>query len=247
MRVIGVIPARYGSTRFPGKPLVKIAGKTMIERVYERAGQAEKLDEIIVATDDKRIHETIVSVGGRAVMTSADCATGLDRVAEVASEYSPDDIIVNIQGDEPLLEPQAVDLAVELMLSNDVAEITTLVRPEAGDGSETDDPNRVKAVLASDGRVLYFSRCPVPYGVAGQGLKHMIHIGMYVYRNRVLQRVCKLERSALEKAESLEQLRALEAGVVFYATVFEGSISIGVDIPEDISCVEGEIYRLGLE
>lgn len=246
MRVIGVIPARYGSSRFPGKPLVEIAGKTMIERVYERAGQAKTLDEIVVATDDERIYDTVRSAGGRAVMTSADCATGLDRVAEVAAKYSAADIIVNIQGDEPLLEPQAVDLAVRLIGSTPVAEITTLVRPEAPDGSESNDPNRVKAVLAADGRVLYFSRCSIPHGAGGQGFQRLIHIGMYVYRNSVLQRVCRLERSALEKAESLEQLRALEAGVIFYAAAFAGSVSIGVDTPEDIARVEREIYRLGL-
>ncbi|MBN2289959.1 MAG: 3-deoxy-manno-octulosonate cytidylyltransferase [Candidatus Glassbacteria bacterium] len=253
MKTLGVIPARYASTRFPGKPLAVIAGKTMIQRVYERASQARRLDELLVATDDERIAGCVRAFGGRVRMTSASCASGTDRVAEVAVGLEQYGIVVNIQGDEPLLEPENLDAAVELMLSTPGADITTLARP-ADPAGEADDPNKVKVVLAGSGRALYFSRSPVPYA-AGTGRKTpgkdtghlLIHIGIYVYRREVLLELCRLPRAELEVLESLEQLRALNAGFAVFAARVEGSLSVGVDTAEDLARVERELARLGLE
>jgi 3-deoxy-manno-octulosonate cytidylyltransferase (CMP-KDO synthetase) len=157
-----VIPARYESSRFPGKPLVFIAGRPMIERVYRQAGRCRTLDRIVVATDDVRIADCVKGFGGEVLMTPADCPTGTDRTAIATRQFADYPIVLNIQGDEPLLEPEAIDQAVELMFAHPEAGITTLVRP-ARSRAEVDDPNCVKVVLAGDGRVLYFSRGQAPF------------------------------------------------------------------------------------
>ncbi len=256
MKTIGVIPARYASQRFPGKPLAMIAGKSMIQRVYECASGAGSLDELLVATDDERIAGCVKGFGGRVKMTSASCASGTDRVAEVAAGLQQYEIVVNIQGDEPLLEPEFIDAAVELMLKVPQADITTLVRPECEPAGEALDANKVKVALADNGRALYFSRSQVPYitDSARQALPEasparavLIHIGLYVYRRPVLLQLCRLPRAELEVLESLEQLRALNAGFSIWAARVEGTASIGVDTPEDIARIERELARLGLE
>jgi len=256
MKTIGVIPARYASTRFPGKPLAMIAGKTMIQRVYERASGALRLDELLVATDDSRIAACVEDFGGKLKMTSASCASGTDRVAEAVADLEQYEIVVNIQGDEPLLEPENVDAAVELMLAVRQADITTLARAECQGQAEAADPNKVKVVLAENGRALYFSRSPVPYLTeagrqvlegSGRASPILIHIGLYVYRRAVLQQLTRLPRAGLEVLESLEQLRALNAGYSIFAARVEGAVPIGVDTPEDVARVEGELARLGLE
>ncbi len=249
MRVLGVIPARYASSRFPGKPLAMIAGRTMIERVYRRAAGARSLDRLLVATDDPRIFAAVEAFGGQARQTSADCRSGLDRVAEVAAGAPEFELVVNIQGDEPLIEPALIDAAVELLAGRRTGEIATLVRP-AADESEALDPNKVKAAMAVDGRVLYFSRAAIPFaghGAAAQEQPFLIHLGLYVYRRAALLRLAGLPPSPLERRESLEQLRALEDGMSIYAARVERTISLGVDTPEDLARVEELILRLGLD
>ncbi len=256
MKTLGVIPARYASSRFPGKPLALIAGKPMIQRVYERAAAARSLDELLVATDDRRIAACVESFGGHVRMTSPSCASGTDRVAEVAAGCDSCRIVVNIQGDEPLLRPENVDAAVELMLALPEADIATLARPEQVEDCEGDDPNKVKVVLADNGRALYFSRSRIPYltrsgqealDSAGRGCTVLIHVGLYVYRREVLLSLCRLPRAELEIIESLEQLRALNAGFSIFAARVDGDIPVGVDTAADILRVERELERLGLE
>jgi len=233
-----------------------IAGKSMIQRVYERASAARSLDELLVATDDERIAECVEGFGGKVKMTSASCASGTDRVAQVAAGLEQYEIAVNIQGDEPLLEPECVDAAVGLIHKIPEADITTLARPESEQEGEAGDPNKVKVVLAENGRALYFSRSQVPYLTdtgrgtltnSGSVSPILIHIGLYVYRRAVLLQLCRLPRAKLEIAESLEQLRALNAGFSIFVARVEGNAPIGVDTAEDIARVERELARLGLE
>ena len=256
MKTLGIIPARFASSRFPGKALAVIAGKSMIQRVYERASAARSLDELLVATDDERIAECVEGFGGKVKMTSVSCASGTDRVARVAADMQQYEIVVNIQGDEPLLEPEYVDAAVELMLKVPEADITTLVRPECEPAGEALDANKVKVALADNGRALYFSRSPVPYLTdsarqelpeTGSARAVLIHIGLYVYRRPVLLQLCRLPQAELEVIESLEQLRALNAGFSIFAARVEGNAPVGVDTPEDVARVECELARLGLE
>lgn len=256
MKTLGIIPARFASSRFPGKALAVIAGKSMIQRVYERASAARSLDELLVATDDERIAECVEGFGGKVKMTSVSCASGTDRVARVAADMQQYEIVVNIQGDEPLLEPENVDAAVNLIQKIPEADITTLARPESEQEDEAGDPNKVKVVLAENGRALYFSRSPVPYlsdtgrralADSGSAIPILIHIGLYVYRRAVLLQLCRLPQAELEVIESLEQLRALNAGFSIFAARIEGNAPVGVDTPEDVARVECELERLGLE
>ncbi|MEA2062443.1 MAG: 3-deoxy-manno-octulosonate cytidylyltransferase [Gemmatimonadota bacterium] len=259
MKTIGVIPARYASSRFPGKPLAMIAGKPMIQRVYERASGAESLDEVLVVTDDKRIAEFVTGFGGHVKMTSPACSTGTDRVAEAVAELDEYQVVVNIQGDEPLLEPENIDTAVRLILETPEADMTTLVRPAVEETGEMKDPNRVKAVCAGSGRVLYFSRAHVPYITEAGGREFaqgggdmekdflFIHIGLYVYRRTILLELCSMPRAGLEVLESLEQLRALDAGMSIFAARVEATSAIGVDVPGDVARVEHELKRAGLD
>lgn len=254
MKVLGIIPARFASSRFPGKPLALIAGRTMLERVYRRASGASSLDCLLVATDDQRIAECVNAFGGRVVLTSSHCHSGMDRVAEAAKEEQGFEIVANIQGDEPLLEPEAVDLAVSLIKDTPQADITTLVRP-ARNIKELDDPNNVKVVLAEGGKILYFSRSRIPYcrdqitweSLSSGDHPYLVHLGLYVYRLEALLKLASLPPSRLEKYESLEQLRAMEAGFSFYAASVDKTISIGVDVPGDIPLVESRIRELGLD
>jgi len=242
-RVLAVIPARYGSSRFPGKALAKICGRTMIEHVWLRAAGADRVDRVLVATDDERIKREVERFGGEVVKTSRDIRSGSDRVAVVARDIDAT-LIVNIQGDEPLTEPATIDCLIEFMLKNEHAEVGTVVRP-VDDPGELKDPNVVKAVLAMDGRVLYFSRSLIPYHAdpasleprdLGETIFHS-HVGIYAYRKETLLRLTSLPISALETRESLEQLRALENGMTIYA-IIRNVESLGVDHPSQIALVE---------
>jgi len=234
-RTVAVIPARFASTRFPGKPLALIAGKPMVERVWRRCQESRAFAEVLVATDDVRIQQVVEGFGGRAVMTSPECATGTDRVAEVARGRPDVDVWVNVQGDEPLLDPNALEVLAGLFEDEAVA-MGTLVRPL--EDEEAASPNVVKAVLALNGDALYFSRSLVPHQRdAGAGVKRWAHIGLYGYRKDVLQRLATLAPTPLEEAEKLEQLRALEHGIRIRC----GQVTwktVAVDVPEDVARAE---------
>lgn len=239
MKVLCVIPARFASTRLPGKPLKDIAGKPMVVRVYERASLAGLVDETLVATDDERIKDAVEAAGGRAMLTRADHATGTDRLAEVAEAYPQVDLIVNVQGDEPLIEPGLIDQLAGLFADEPDLQMAT-VKTEMKDEDEQRNPNNVKVVCDKAGYALYFSRSLMPYPRKG-GCPVYKHIGIYAYRREFLLKYAKMEPTPLEKAESLEQLRALENG--FRIKVVETKASfVGVDTPEDLERVN-EIYR----
>ena len=239
MRTLCVIPARYASTRLPGKPLADICGKPMICRVLERARCARKPDKVIVATDDERICDAVRAEGGEALMTRTDHPTGTDRLAEVAEAYPAVDLIVNVQGDEPLIEPSVIDdLIAPFEMDENLPMATVMTRME--DAEEQLDPNNVKVVVDKLGYALYFSRSLVPYPRAAAGPVYK-HIGIYAYRRDFLLRYARLEPTPLESAESLEQLRALENG--YGIRVLETDCRfVGVDTPEDLALVN-KIYR----
>jgi 3-deoxy-manno-octulosonate cytidylyltransferase (CMP-KDO synthetase) len=222
---IAVIPARFNSTRLPGKPLIEIEGKTLIEHVYRRVEQANTIDRILVATDDRRIAEAVERFNGEAVMTRTEHSSGTDRIAEATRTLDPDTLIVNVQGDEPLIEPNVIDEAVEAAALRD-ADMTTLMTRL--DDPDVDDPNRVKVVTDRRGRALYFSRSRIPS--AGTCF---LHLGLYVYRVGFLRSFTHLERTPLELAERLEQLRALEHGFNIKVVKVE-SQSWGIDTPADL-------------
>lgn len=236
---IGIIPARYQSSRFPGKPLARLGDMTMIERVTRQASKA--LDRVIVATDDERIYDEVRRFGGEVVMTSSEHRSGTDRVAEAYRKSGADaDVIVNIQGDEPFVEPQQISQLTSLF-DDPTTDIATLVRPfDAARGFEAlFDPNLVKVVTADNGDALYFSRSVIPYvrGVEWKQwldkTRYLTHVGMYAYRPAVLDRIVRLPQSPLEISESLEQLRWLQAGyrIATAETTFD---NIGIDTPADL-------------
>jgi 3-deoxy-manno-octulosonate cytidylyltransferase (CMP-KDO synthetase) len=224
--VVAIIPARYDSTRFPGKILADLAGRPMIEHVYRRASSATKVHGTIVATDDLRIAEAVQAFGGAAVMTRRDHVSGTDRIAEVMAEL-PCNIVVNVQGDEPLIEPDTIDAATVPLLEDPSIHMTTLSRPFAGE-AEISNPHVVKVVTDTQGRALYFSRSPLPTARA--------HIGLYGYRREALLRLAGLPPAPAELAERLEQLRALFEGMII-KVVPTTHVSIGVDTPDDLERV----------
>ncbi len=251
MSAIVIIPARYDSTRFPGKPLASLKGKPLIQHVYEACSRSRLAGSVIVATDSETIFERVLSFGGKAVMTSPEHPSGTDRVAEVATKMDYD-IIVNVQGDEPLIRPEMVDDIVAL-LSDSRADIGTLVK-KIDNPAEITDPNIVKVVFDKDRFALYFSRAPIPYHRDLFGVKSSMlwlndlrsiftkvtmfkHIGIYGYRRDVLIRLSRMRPTGLEETERLEQLRALESGfrIKVKETPFD---TIGVDTPEDMERVE---------
>lgn len=240
MKAICVIPARYSSTRLPGKPLKDICGVPMICRVWERASRAESVSEVIVATDDARIIQAVEKNHGRAMMTRADHKTGTDRLAEVAEKFPDADVIVNVQGDEPLIEPSLIDELVAEFVKDDGLQMAT-VATELKDTAEADNPNNVKVVLDRYNDALYFSRSLIPYPRNAGNAKVFKHIGIYAYRRQFLIDYAKMEPTPLEQSESLEQLRALENG--FKIRVIKSSCRfVGVDTAEDLKLVN-EIYR----
>jgi 3-deoxy-manno-octulosonate cytidylyltransferase (CMP-KDO synthetase) len=246
-RIVAIIPARYASTRFPGKPLVRIGGKTMIERVYGQAKQCSLVDDVLVATDDERIADAVREFGGQVIITRADHATGTDRLAEVAQSHPEYGIVVNVQGDEPLIDPGAVDRAIKVLIDEPAAQMSTLCA-RLSSQSEVDSPNCVKVVFDQSGYALYFSREPIPHyrdGRAFQEREHYLHVGLYVYRRDCLLRLSTLEPTPLEKAECLEQLRALENGIRI--RVIESTYrAVGVDVPEDVAKVEATLQQVHL-
>ena len=239
MKVLCVIPARYASTRLPGKPLKDIAGKPMVVRVYERASQAGLVNETLVATDDERIKAAVEAAGGKAMLTRADHATGTDRLAEVAEAYPDVDLIVNVQGDEPLIDPGLIDDLAGLFEGEPELAMAT-VKTEIEDEAEQKNPNNVKVVCDKAGYALYFSRSLMPYLRKG-GCPVYKHIGIYAYRRDFLLHYAKMEPTPLEQAESLEQLRALENGYRIKVVETKAKF-VGVDTVEDLERVN-EIYR----
>jgi 3-deoxy-manno-octulosonate cytidylyltransferase (CMP-KDO synthetase) len=244
--IIGVIPARYGSTRLPGKALVPICGKPLVQWVYERAKLAKTLGDVIVATDDNRIRKAVESFGGRAVMTSADHPSGTDRIAEAIAKENAD-IIINIQGDEPLIDPKLID-DVGLVLHDDPAwDMATAATPIKGQG-DLDNPAIVKVVWDNSGRALYFSRSPIPHVRDGGGVSpglHFRHIGIYGYRRTFLQKLVHTPPCPSEQAEKLEQLRALHIGCRM-KVIQTNDTGLGVDTPEDVTRAELALRAAGL-
>jgi 3-deoxy-manno-octulosonate cytidylyltransferase (CMP-KDO synthetase) len=237
-KVVVVIPARYGSTRLPGKPLLLIAGKPMIQRVFERAKLAQRVNQVIVATDDERIVKAVESFGGEARMTRSDHRTGTERVAEVAAHVEGD-VFVNVQGDEPLLDPAAVDTAVTSLLEDPPASIATVATP-IKTPTEIMDPNVVKTVLDFESNAIYFSRAPIPW-VRDTGSKvlarHLKHLGLYVFEREALLEYPTLPPGELERIEQLEQLRWMENGWKIRVAEVEHD-AVSVDVPEDVARVE---------
>ncbi len=245
--VVVVIPARYASSRLPGKPLADINGKPMIQHVVERARQATLVHDVIVATDDQRIADAVHGFGGTAVMTPVDCQSGSDRIAIVARTLPAAEIIVNVQGDEPVIPPAMIDEAVAPLLTDPSLPVGTLVT-RLRTTEELLDPNTVKAVIDRNGRALYFSRSPVPFGrdCTPAELVNRFpvyrHIGMYVYRRAFLIHYATLAQTPLEQAEKLEQLRILEHGYAIHAAVTTHQ-SLAVDTPADLERVRALLHE----
>jgi 3-deoxy-manno-octulosonate cytidylyltransferase (CMP-KDO synthetase) len=241
MRVIAAIPARYQSSRFPGKPLALILGKPMIQYVYERSSAACRVDEVWVATDDQRIYEAVKSFGGKVVLTSPNHESGTERVAEVARKI-PADVVINIQGDEPLIRPEAIDILAEAMAEDQNTPMATLKR-KISRKQDIDNPNCVKVVTGREGFALYFSRLPIPFDRDGHVPPCVYqHIGIYAYRKDFLLQIPALPPSTLEQTERLEQLRILENGyrIKVIETDYE---SYGVDTPEDVPRIESMLMK----
>ncbi len=248
MAIVAIIPARYASTRLPGKPLSDIHGRTMVERVYERARAARSVDRVLVATDDERIAAAVRGFGGEAVMTSPAHATGTDRLAE-AARGTDAEIVVNVQGDEPMLDPAWADAAAGALLADPGLPMATLSLPLRS-VDEMMAPSVVKVVTDARGDALYFSRSPVPHVRLGAGTDLRAaalaavarglarkHVGLYAYRREALLRFASLPPSALEEAEGLEQLRALAHGMRIRVVSVEGEGGVAVDTPEDLERV----------
>lgn len=241
MKIIGIIPSRYASTRLPGKPLVDICGKPMVQRVYEQAKRSTLLTDIIIATDDERIESVVRSFGGNVQMTPTDIQSGSDRIALVGKKFNAD-IVVNIQGDEPLIDPKLIDQTIRLLIDDGSASVGTAVK-KTTTHQDVFNPNIVKVVLDNNNYALYFSRSPIPHIRDAKkdeewfsGTLFYKHFGIYVYRADFLQQYTTLKQSPLEIAEKLEQLRILENGYKIKCAVTEYE-SIPVDTPEDLEKV----------
>ncbi len=245
MHILVVIPARYASTRFPGKALADLEGRPLIVRTAERATQMKRADQVIVATDDSRIYDAVQSAGFDVEMTG-DHATGTDRIGEIAKRHPEAEIILNLQGDEPLLDPRTADRLVESMLADPSLDMATLAHPFATP-EEWQNPNNVKVLVDQDRRALYFSRACVPGVFPGSDAEpshHALrHVGVYAFRRAALERFLKLGRTPLERAEGLEQLRALENGMSIKVLSIDHA-PVGVDTPEDLEKVKQIIRRM---
>jgi 3-deoxy-manno-octulosonate cytidylyltransferase (CMP-KDO synthetase) len=255
MKIVAIIPARYGSTRFPGKPLVDILGKSMTQRVYEGVSQSKLIEEVIVATDDKRILNNVRSFGGRGLMTSPTHQTGTDRVAEVARTLRAE-VIVNVQGDEPLIQGRIIDKAIQPLLKDASIPMSTLMTP-LSEVSEWLDPNVGKVVVDQEGFALYFSRSPIPFP-QGLNLEKVFinpkereatrlggvfrQIGLYAYRRNFLLRFSRMKQTPLEKLEKLEQLRALENGYRIKVPIVDYR-PFHVETPEDLPKIVAFLSR----
>ncbi|MDD6922671.1 MAG: 3-deoxy-manno-octulosonate cytidylyltransferase [Veillonellaceae bacterium] len=244
MKVLCVIPARYASTRLPGKPLADICGKPMICRVYDRAKLAKRVEKTVVATDDERVKRAVEEDGGEAVMTRKDHNSGTDRLAEAVAGYPDMDLVINVQGDEPLIEPKVID-RLAAAFDDDEDLMMATVKARMDDEEDMRNPNNVKVVTDKDGYALYFSRSLMPYPREDTDCPVYKHIGIYAYRRDFLLKYAKMPQTMLEKTESLEQLRVLENG--FRIKVIESDANfVGVDTAEDLSRVN-EIYRKMLD
>jgi len=252
--IVAIIPARFASTRLPGKPLSDIHGKTMIERVYERARAARRPDRVVVATDDARIADVVRSFGGEVVMTSPAHPTGTDRLAEAAAGMEAE-VVVNVQGDEPMLDPAGIDAAAGALLEDATLPMATLSLPLVRI-EEMLAPSVVKVVADASGHALYFSRSPIPHvrlpgppdarasaeAALARGLARK-HVGLYAYRREALLRLASLPPSPLEEAEGLEQLRALHHGMRIRVVPVDGEGGVAVDTPEDLERVRALLSR----
>lgn len=238
MKIIGIIPARWGSTRFEGKVLANIAGKPMLQHVYERAKQAKLLDGVLIACDDERIFKACEKFGARAVLTSSNHPSGTDRIAEVAKKISCG-LVINIQGDEPLIKPSVIDDLARAMMEERVAPVGTLIK-KIENKQEIENPNIVKVIVDQHKYALYFSRAVIPYPRDRkdfEGITYYKHLGIYAYRKDFLLNFKNLPKSNLEGIEKLEQLRILEAGYKI-KTILTDAETMGVDTPEDLEKVE---------
>lgn len=231
MKAACIIPSRYASTRLPGKPLRLIAGKTLVHRVYERACLAKVPETVIVATDHEEIEKEVKSFGGHVVMTSVNYPTGTDRLAEVAAKLPQYDIIVNVQGDEPLIDPDVIDRLAQDLMDHEDLDMATVATPLRKD--EYEDPSAVKVVVNQKGEALYFSRSLIPFPRHEFSVPPLKHVGIYAYRRDFLLAYAKMEQTPLEKTESLEQLRALEMGYKIGVIPVETE-DIGIDTEADL-------------
>lgn len=247
MKTIGVIPARYGSTRLPGKSLVPICGKPLVQWVYERAKQAKRLDRLVIATDDERIARVAIGFGGEAVMTRVDHPSGTDRIAEAVAKIEGD-AIINIQGDEPLIDPALIDQLAAVITGPGDWDMATAVCP-IRDPADLTNPAVVKAVWAADGRAMYFSRATIPHvrdpKDVPAGLQHWRHIGIYAYRRAFIEKMVKAPPCVLELTEKLEQLRALDLGARI-KVITTAEAGLGVDTPDDVPKAEAALHSAGL-
>ncbi len=238
---VAAIPARYASTRLPGKPLIQIGGMVLIERVFRQVARARSIRETIVLTDDDRIAETVRAFGGRCEMTPTDLPSGTDRIAYAAGAWN-DQVVLNVQGDEPLIEPAALDRLAEHLLEHPEEPVATLAAPAGPE--DAGDPNVVKVVADSAGRALYFSRAPIPFPRHAEHATFHRHIGVYGYQKEALLAAARLPRSPLERAESLEQLRLLESGVPITVLPVPNAWP-GVDTIHDVGKVERLLAERG--
>ena len=240
-KALGVIPARWGSTRFPGKPMYSIAGKPLLRHVWERCQRAKKLDALIIATDDKRIAKAAFDWGAEFALTSRSHRSGTDRVAEVARHAKRFAFVINIQGDEPLVDPRLIDKLVEKLRSDRRIAIVTAAHPFANP-TEAESPNQNKVVVDRNNCALYFSRSIIPYSVKSSRVCYLRHQGIYAFRRRVLLQFVKWKTGPLERAESLEQLRALENSVRVHVLLTKHG-SPGVDTLADAEALEQKLAR----
>ena len=243
MTAVAVIPARYASTRLPGKPIVDIAGKPMIQHVYERTERATTISRVVVACDDERIRDAVLAFGGEAIMTSPDCRSGTDRAAEAMRDIEAD-IIANVQGDEPLIDPDDIDLVVGALREDPSCVMSTAMHAITR-AEDLDDPSCVKVVVDRSGYALYFSRSRIPHCRGAKAIEEQPvyrHLGLYAYRRDFLFTYAELEETPLQVAEALEQLRALENGYRIRC-ILTTNEAVGVDTPEDLERVRRMLER----
>jgi len=242
MKIVAIIPARFSSSRFPGKPLALIAGKPMIQYVYERTCGARSVDEVFVATDDERIFDAVEMFGGKAIMTSSEHTCGTDRLAQSASilNLEDDDLVLNIQGDEPLIRPEMIEDLIACF--DDPGVLMGTLKKRIEDVEELANPNVVKVITDVNDYAIYFSRFCLPYERDGKGGDHYKHIGVYGYRKKFLLKFSEMPKSSLEQAESLEQLRVIENGYKIKVRETKYN-SKGVDTPEQLKDIERSLYE----
>lgn len=239
MHIACIIPARYGSTRLPGKPLAMIGDKPMIQRVYEQVSKATEIEQVIVATDDQRVYDAVVAFGGQAMMTRPDHLTGTDRLAEVAATHTEIDVIINVQGDEPLIDANVIDTLAREFKEDSSLQMGTVGCPLLEE--EYNEPSAVKVIVNRLGNAMYFSRSLIPYPRNAFVQPPLKHVGMYGYQRQFLLNYAKMEPTPAELTESLEQLRALENGYTIRVITTDQRF-VGVDTPEDLDRVN-EIFR----